>query len=96
MEKSPRFILIVALGILQCIMFFFTIRTIFAKLSGNDENVFYFREKKDNIHVIAESVTFTTLIVLFLPIQETLDFKPTEIKAMFAVSVLGLLNMFGG
>jgi NAD(P)H-hydrate epimerase len=55
-------------------MAFFTIRIIIAKVSGNNENFLYFKEKKDNIYTIAQVFTFATLLILFMPNQEKLEF----------------------
>jgi len=96
MEFTLRIALITILGILQSIMAFFTIRIIIAKVSGNNENFLYFKEKKDNINTIAQVFTFATLLILFMPNQEKLEFSPKEIKVIFTASVLGLVNSVTG
>jgi len=96
MEFTLRIALITILGILQSIMAFFTIRIIIAKVSGNNENFLYFKEKKDNIYNIAQVFTFATLLILFMPNQEKLEFSPKEIKVIFTASILGLVNSVTG
>jgi len=90
--EGTRILLLIILGVIQLIMAFFTIRLIVAKMSNNEQNVFYFKERRDYISPFSLILTFSVLIIIFFPKQEKIEFTTNEIKLLFGASTLGLLN----
>lgn len=90
--ENIRILLLILLGIIQLIMAFFSIRIISAKISKNQSDNFYFKERRDYISHFALILTFSMLTIIFFPKQEKIEFTNNEIKILFGTSILGLLN----
>lgn len=90
--ENIRILLLILLGIIQLIMAFFSIRIISAKISKNQSDNFYFKERRDYISPFALILTFSMLTIIFFPKQEKIEFTNNEIKILFGTSILGLLN----
>tara|TARA_B110000483_G_C17869667_1_gene417477 strand:- start:144 stop:431 length:288 start_codon:yes stop_codon:yes gene_type:complete len=90
--ENVRILLLIILGVIQLIMAFFTIRLIVAKMSNNQQNGFYFKERRDYISPFSLILTFAVLIIIFFPKQEKIEFTTSETKLLFGASILGLLN----
>ena len=83
--ENIRTALLIILGVVQLIMAFFTIRLIFAKMSNNEQNGFYFKERRDYISPFSLILTFAFLTIIFFPKQEKIEFTTNEIKLLFGV-----------
>ena len=93
-SSGMRIYLISAVGIVQLVMLFFTIRMIMSRVSnGQDDNYFYFKEKKDNIYGIFQVLMYILLITIFRPGQgESINVTKNESRLLLALGVLGLIN----
>ena len=94
-STNMRLYLIAAVSLVQIIMFYFTIRMITSKISNDESSdFFYFREKKDNIYSVFQFLMYILLILIFRPGQlETLTISKNESRLLFALGVLGLINI---
>ena len=90
--ENIRILLLIILGVVQLIMAFFTIRLIIAKMSKNEQNGFYFKERRDYIFHFSLILMFAFLSIIFFPKQEKIEFTTSETKMLFGASALGLLN----
>jgi len=87
---TPKLFLISVVGLVQIIMFYFTLRIIIAKI--NKKDTFYFKEKKDNIYGIFQFLMYILLIIIFNPTQKEIKLEDAEIKLFFILGTLGLIN----
>ena len=90
--ENIRILSLILLAILQLIMAIFTIGIISSKLSKNESNNFYFNERRNYISPFSLILTFSMLTIIFFPKQEKIEFTNNEIKILFGISILGLLN----